>query len=184
MALEPYTTVRLLTNRYQDRNVSAGDIGVILEVYDDEAYEVEFSGKDGTTIAWFAVQQDEVMLYEPKITYKYNGYLRFKPLSEPQLRRGLELIGMSNSTVKIGVDYLEIAYADQDVSQEIIQLLQSLAEIIQNAVGEIICAVENESADSEFEFYFIKQGKLFRQKGRILREKVEAVGMQMPIPSI
>ena len=63
MVLECYSTVRLLTNRYQDRGVSAGAIGVILEVYDDEAYEVEFSREDGTTIAWFAVQQDEVEQY-------------------------------------------------------------------------------------------------------------------------
>jgi len=63
MVLECYSIVRLLTNRYQDRGVSAGAIGVILEIYDDEAYEVEFSREDGTTIAWFAVQQDEVEEY-------------------------------------------------------------------------------------------------------------------------
>ncbi|MDF5730216.1 MAG: DUF4926 domain-containing protein [Rhizonema sp. PD38] len=60
MSLEQYTVVQLLTNNYQNRGVCAGDIGVILEVYGDEAYEVEFSCEDGTTIAWFAVQQNEV----------------------------------------------------------------------------------------------------------------------------
>jgi hypothetical protein len=42
--------------------VPASSIGRILEVYDDDAYEVEFSRPDGTTIAWFAVPQDEVEL--------------------------------------------------------------------------------------------------------------------------
>lgn len=65
MALEQYTVVQLLTNRYQNRGVCAGVTGVILEVYGDEAYEVEFSREDGTTIAWFAVQQNEVQPYTP-----------------------------------------------------------------------------------------------------------------------
>ena len=63
MALEEYTVVQLLTNLYQDRGVCAGAIGVILEVYGDEAYEIEFSREDGTTIAWFAVLQNEVQPY-------------------------------------------------------------------------------------------------------------------------
>ena len=65
MTLEPYSIVRLLTNRYENRGVSAGAIGVILDVYGDEAYEVEFSREDGTTISWFAVLQSEVESYDP-----------------------------------------------------------------------------------------------------------------------
>lgn len=60
MALEPYFLVELLTNHYQERGISAGAIGTILEVYEDGAYEIEFSRQDGSTIAWFAVPQDEV----------------------------------------------------------------------------------------------------------------------------
>jgi Domain of unknown function (DUF4926) len=60
MRLEPYSAVELLTDRYRDRGVSAGAIGTILEVYNQEAYEVEFSRPDGTTIAWFALPQNEV----------------------------------------------------------------------------------------------------------------------------
>jgi hypothetical protein len=59
MSLESLTVVRLLTDRFRDEGVPKGAIGVILDVYDD-AYEVEFSRPDGTTIAWFAVDQDEV----------------------------------------------------------------------------------------------------------------------------
>ncbi len=60
MPLEPYSLVELLTDRYQERGVSVGAIGTILEVYEEGAYEVEFSRQDGTTIAWFAVLQTEV----------------------------------------------------------------------------------------------------------------------------
>jgi Domain of unknown function (DUF4926) len=60
MRLEPYSAVELLTDHYHDRGVSVGAIGTILEVYNQEAYEIEFSRPDGTTIAWFAVPQNEV----------------------------------------------------------------------------------------------------------------------------
>jgi Domain of unknown function (DUF4926) len=60
MRLEPYSVVELLTNHCHDRGVAAGAIGTILEVYNQEAYEIEFSRPDGTTIAWFAVPQNEV----------------------------------------------------------------------------------------------------------------------------
>jgi Domain of unknown function (DUF4926) len=60
MTLELYSLIELLTDRYQDRGVSRGAIGTILEVYEDEAYEIEFSREDGTTIAWFAVPQSEI----------------------------------------------------------------------------------------------------------------------------
>lgn len=60
MSLEPYSLVELLTDRYQERGVSVGAIGTILEVYEEGDYEVEFSRQDGITIAWFAVSQNEV----------------------------------------------------------------------------------------------------------------------------
>jgi hypothetical protein len=60
MALEPYSLVELRTDRYQDRGTFIGAVGTILEAYEDGTYEVEFSHEDGTTIAWFAVSQDEI----------------------------------------------------------------------------------------------------------------------------
>lgn len=59
MALESLSLVRLLTDRYRAEGVAAGSVGVILDVYDD-AYEVEVWYPDGTTVAWFAVGQDDV----------------------------------------------------------------------------------------------------------------------------
>lgn len=59
MTLDPYSVVELLTDHYQDRGVGIGAIGTILKVHGDTAYEIEFSRADGTTIAWFAVPQNE-----------------------------------------------------------------------------------------------------------------------------
>jgi uncharacterized protein DUF4926 len=62
MPLPQFALVKLLGDDFRDRGVRAGDTGVILDVYGDKAYEVEFSRDDGTTIAWFAVPQDQVAL--------------------------------------------------------------------------------------------------------------------------
>lgn len=67
MTLQQYSTIQLLAD-HNDKGVPQGAIGVILEVYGDEAYEVEFSREDGTTIAWFAVPQNEVKLYDEGIS--------------------------------------------------------------------------------------------------------------------
>jgi ATP-dependent exoDNAse (exonuclease V) alpha subunit len=61
MELPELSVVRLTTNRYRDRGVGNGAIGVIVLVHHD-AYEVEFSRPDGTTIDSFAVQPSEVTL--------------------------------------------------------------------------------------------------------------------------
>ena len=60
MSLPPFSMIRLRTDRYRSRGVTPGALGVILDVYGDEAYEVEFTNPDGTSYAWFAVAQDEV----------------------------------------------------------------------------------------------------------------------------
>lgn len=59
MSLTEFTPIRLRTDRYASKGVRQGNIGFILDVYDD-GYEVEFSRPDGTTIAWFAVKPEDV----------------------------------------------------------------------------------------------------------------------------
>jgi hypothetical protein len=59
MPLPEFSPVRLTTDRYSSKGVGRGAIGFILDVYDD-GYEVEFSRLDGTTIAWFAVEPQDI----------------------------------------------------------------------------------------------------------------------------
>jgi len=62
LPLANYSRVRLLTDSYQQYGVTVGAIGYIIEIYDDEAYEVEFSNERGITIAQLAIPQREVEL--------------------------------------------------------------------------------------------------------------------------
>ncbi len=60
MTLPLHSTIRLTTNRYSDRGIHEVCLGVILEIYRDEAYEVDFADEQGNPLGWFAVEQSEV----------------------------------------------------------------------------------------------------------------------------
>ena len=62
--LEPYQKVKLITDKYINDGIKKGDIGVILEDYDGNNYEVEFSDKKGITIALFAFPKEDIELVD------------------------------------------------------------------------------------------------------------------------
>ena len=55
-----YQKVKLLTNRYIKEGLKKGDMGVILEIYNDNNFEVEFFDENGFTIALFAFPENEL----------------------------------------------------------------------------------------------------------------------------
>lgn len=59
MPLPEFSPVRLTTDRYVSEGVGRGAIGFILDVK-DIGYIVEFSRPDGTTIALFFLEPDDV----------------------------------------------------------------------------------------------------------------------------
>ena len=61
MPLPEFSPVRLLTDRYlSSEGIGRGAIGFILDVVED-AYRVEFSRpEDGTNIAWFFLQPEDI----------------------------------------------------------------------------------------------------------------------------
>lgn len=59
-----FQAVKLITDKYTSEGIKTGDIGYILEDLDGENCEVEFSDKDGITIALHSFHKDELELYE------------------------------------------------------------------------------------------------------------------------
>lgn len=53
--LMQYSRVKLKTDKFQSEGISLGDIGYIIEDYEDGNYEVEFSNPEGITIAQIVV---------------------------------------------------------------------------------------------------------------------------------
>jgi hypothetical protein len=64
MTFKNYSRVKLLTDSHLSEGVGKGAIGYVIEVYPGDEYEVEFSDKDGITIALLSVKADEIMLCE------------------------------------------------------------------------------------------------------------------------
>jgi len=58
--MKPYQKVRLMTDKYIGDGIKKGDVGVILENYDGNNYEVEFSDENGITIALFAFPKEDI----------------------------------------------------------------------------------------------------------------------------
>lgn len=100
------------------------------------------------------------------IIYRYSGYLsidsgRASALKELRLQPSFD----------VGLDYIEIIYTGRDANRFMVTELKKIATMIESATGEVTCAYQNESEDPKFEFYTIENGKLYLQRGTILRER-------------
>jgi len=63
--MRQYDRVRLCNNLYIEEGLFKGDVGYILEVYNDGKFEVEFSKRDtGETIALIVVDENDIELAE------------------------------------------------------------------------------------------------------------------------
>jgi hypothetical protein len=105
--------------------------------------------------------------------YEYSGYVTFAPLLDADLRKVQQLAAQSGLEVDIGETWMEFAYAGRDTNRKVLTLLRSLASILRNAEGEIVCEVAPEEGDPAFEFYTVRDGALYVQKGYIVREALK-----------
>ncbi len=58
--LNLYDRVRLVCSRFDDRGVSVGAEGYVVDQYDDGCFEVEFSNADGSTLAQIVASGHDV----------------------------------------------------------------------------------------------------------------------------
>jgi len=64
MTLENYSRIKLLTDRFSLEGLKVGDIGYIIEIYNDNAYEIEFSDSQGISIGQVVVYRNEFEVCE------------------------------------------------------------------------------------------------------------------------
>ncbi|MCX4028569.1 hypothetical protein H0A36_14555 [Endozoicomonas sp. SM1973] len=106
---------------------------------------------------------------------EYSSYLTFDNLSESQLSEISSLTDEYNFEVDFDHKFLEFNYSGRDTSLNVIKYFYKLATIVQNASGELVSEIVNDDGDNEFEFYKIKNGKLFFQSGKIIRGEEELI---------
>lgn len=71
-----HSRVKLMTNNYSSEGAHAEDMGYIIEVYPDGAYEVEFSNANGVSFAQIVAQEGELQLDEPQQASEANPLRR------------------------------------------------------------------------------------------------------------
>lgn len=62
---ENYSTIRLLSDKYISEGAKCGDIGVIIEVYNNGYYEIAFSDDSGIDYAQIVAEENEIELVKP-----------------------------------------------------------------------------------------------------------------------
>ena len=63
-SFKPYDRVRVISNRFREKGAPAGAIGYVIEKWADDAWEIEVSREDGTTIAQFVARPGDIELAE------------------------------------------------------------------------------------------------------------------------
>ncbi|NMM92564.1 hypothetical protein B2J88_51505 [Rhodococcus sp. SRB_17] len=59
--LKIYDSVRITTDRYSDQGAPEGSVGYIIDIFAEDAYNVEFSDPaTGVTVAWIIAHPDEL----------------------------------------------------------------------------------------------------------------------------
>lgn len=64
LEMKQFDKVMVLNNKYINDGVNMGDIGFIIDIFSDSAYDVEFSLPDGTTYALCIINPDDLKKVE------------------------------------------------------------------------------------------------------------------------
>jgi hypothetical protein len=70
---------------------------------------------------------------------------------------------------------IEVQYTGRDTSRVVVRALRQLARIVGQADGEVQCERSGDVDQHWFEFFTIQEGRLFCQRGDIVRQPKEEV---------
>ena len=99
----------------------------------------------------------------------YSGYLIFRQLPAEVARQVADLV-KEYPAFDVAERAIDIEYVGRDTSRVILRTLVRLARLIENADGEVRCHVEGDVGELWFEFYRIRDGRLFRQHAEVVRQ--------------
>lgn len=102
----------------------------------------------------------------------YDGYFTFAILPREKADHLDNLFADSEIEVDLALQSLEFSWMGPERDQTILTLFKEVATTVVDAEGELRCEIDDEKDDPHFEFFTIKQGQLFRQRGSLVREEV------------
>lgn len=65
---------------------------------------------------------------------------------------------------------LEVSYAGRDANRWYLEFLKEFAQVVPDARGDILCRIEAMDGDQEFEFYYLREGRVYWQEGTIIKD--------------
>ena len=106
---------------------------------------------------------------------KYDGVLGFGPIDEAVAERITEIHPMFEVYSASASVTLIVEYDGRDSARWFVSVLRRLAALIRDADGEISCEYWLGDGPPQYEFYTIREGRLFVQHAELVRGPVVAV---------
>ncbi|MFC5457359.1 hypothetical protein [Prosthecobacter fluviatilis] len=100
----------------------------------------------------------------------YDGYFTFKILSREKADQLDDLFAENDIEVDLALQSLEFSWMGRERDHVILKLFKEVAKTLGEAEGELRCEIDDDAVDPHFEFFTIKQGQLFLQRGKLVRE--------------
>lgn len=100
----------------------------------------------------------------------YDGYFTFSMLPRQQADVLDELFAEAGLEVDLALQSLEFSWMGRERDQVVVKLFTQVAAILGEAEGELRCEIDDDQPDPHFEFFTIRGGQLFLQRGTLARE--------------
>ena len=112
---------------------------------------------------------------EPDLERHYSGYLILRSPSTHVLDQ-LGRLASEYQFVDVSHAAVEIEYRGRDTDRTVVRGLRRLAQLVQNADGEVRCEISGDTDQLWFEFYRIRDGRLYKQNAEVIRQPEEEAG--------
>jgi hypothetical protein len=101
--------------------------------------------------------------------FHYDGLISFSTLNNQRLKDLRDVVVAQGIHAEVQPTSLELSYQGRDAGRWVLRFLMTIASVIWDAEGEIVCMPNVEGSDPVYEFYQIKNGKVYIQEGRVVR---------------
>lgn len=105
----------------------------------------------------------------------YSGFLQTNETPESVRKKIEDLASASGLKIEVLRNSIEFEFTGRDSNRFVVEFLRQLAAELGNASGEVVCESSGDVGEIEFEFYSISDGRLYVQRGKIVREPIVPV---------
>jgi hypothetical protein len=102
---------------------------------------------------------------------EYSAFLVLPNLDVDSIRQ-IEQIArelLNGLAVSVGPRHLEFDYSGRDTGRKYVQFLCRIAPLIGSAEGEVECVLTTDADKKVFEFYAIKNFRLYREDAKLVK---------------